>query len=808
MTLLEKSDFNGSPYDGFDIPLAPEPLEPWKKNPEEWVKKPETVTMKLDTLALESKARIEMTKSSLVARSEILRAGKDDKAFPITFKDGVELSNIPSTFWGSSFDTKVTPDFITGENKVAAAGRDSYDTSYDFGNLQRNIQKYEKQYDDAGKGFEELFIPISENNRQYSEATGRNYYEVMNTAWEEKGIEAHFDQVLQRTIFVAIDPKYSDLVAIENKNQIYFSEKASEYARFNDMSQEATKILWKWYDEGFGEPGLLQKVPVYKEALVKAQEELQKAVEKRFLYSDLASKSGEYQKTFREVFHKEYSEKDIEQHYKNAVNVYGGLLFELKWGQNTPDDQFKSIIMSAGKNLTTEEKIIFIGLLNSELERNTYNTWAYKAQKSPEAVLLKDQFKNLANATYSGKQAPMSVCTGISSAAAQVANIWDIPAGTVTVGWDDTGHAITIMKIGDRTVFSDYGRVSTGRNIEEALDSYGIHEKNLVFINYLADENGNIVGAIRTPLNKHLDAQMFSMRDVALWIKNPSSMPEGLEVEITNQGKSVTLTNKFGESFYTKLGLTESKIGNIKLQTVSTVIGAEGGDASFRYFIEGNISKTDAKFTDGTKKEYLGLGIQGSMVKSWKASDNLTFDTSASVQAKGQTSGQSDNSIGGLWGGQTGHISATVGAEARYRANEHTILHTGISHTRTGVPNLQSNLAEIRSSYTSKTVSQWIEHTRDNGTVIAGQWSKMRTPISETTRIEGSFKWDLSASGYYEKLKWKHILGPTDTSTVGMQVAGKIHAFKNTSWSTWVESSKIGNLERDNKAKFTINKQF
>lgn len=186
-----------------------------------------------------------------------------------------------------------------------------------------------------------------------------------------------------------------------------------------------------------------------------------------------------------------------------------------------------------------------------------------------------EQFQNLSQASFENQRSPMSVCTGIHATVAQVAKLWDIPTGIVTVGSQNSGHAITVMKIGDRTVFSDYGILTTGRNIEEALDSYGLNNQTLVFVNYLADENGNIIGSIRTPLNKHLDAQMFSLRDIATWAKNPSSMPEGLDIEMTNMGKSVTLNNKFIGNFYSKLGLRESQIGAIKLQTMSTTLGYE-----------------------------------------------------------------------------------------------------------------------------------------------------------------------------------------------------------------------------------------
>lgn len=218
---------------------------------------------------------------------------------------------------------------------------------------------------------------------------------------------------------------------------------------------------------------------------------------------------------------------------------------------------------------------MFINLLGRELLNRTYNNKAYKEKMAPKTPSLLEQFQNLAQASFENQDSPMSVCTGIHATVAQVAKLWNIPTGMVTVGLPNSGHTIAVMKIGDRTVFSDYGRVTTGRNIEEALDSYALSNQSLVFTNYLADENGNIIGSIRTPLNKHLDAQMFSLRDITAWAKNPSSMPEGLDIEITNMGKSVTLNNRFMGNFYSQLGLRESSFGPIRLQTVSTTLGYE-----------------------------------------------------------------------------------------------------------------------------------------------------------------------------------------------------------------------------------------
>lgn len=182
-----------------------------------------------------------MVGASLDARSGIMRAGKDDKGFPVSLKMGLESRNYPSTFGGNTFMTNVTPDINRGQARLGEAYTTWDTTGEALQSVRIGVAKWEKQYTEANEKIVMLWAPVWQNIDQYSQRTGNNYYEEITKAWYESGVSSYWDGA--RNVYVATDPKYTEVVALENAIQSYFNTYEAQMNLANQLRSDAENAL-------------------------------------------------------------------------------------------------------------------------------------------------------------------------------------------------------------------------------------------------------------------------------------------------------------------------------------------------------------------------------------------------------------------------------------------------------------------------------------------------------------------------------------------------------------------------------------
>ena len=134
-------------------------------------------------------------------------------------------------------------------------------------------------------------------------------------------------------------------------------------------------------------------------------------------------------------------------------------------------------------------------------------------------------------------------------------------------------EAIVVGKIWDRAYIVSQYWLATGRDFSQALESLAMTDGSYLAYRYLIDSSGRPVGIIHWPMSTFLERVKFGTDTIWVWLDDPREIPNGIEVELYNLGKKITLSNKLWRDWYTQLGISESSYNGLAASMLHTTIG-------------------------------------------------------------------------------------------------------------------------------------------------------------------------------------------------------------------------------------------
>lgn len=182
--------------------------------------------------------------------------------------------------------------------------------------------------------------------------------------------------------------------------------------------------------------------------------------------------------------------------------------------------------------------------------------------------------------------------------------------GIVTFGWEKRADGWLIIKtpIWQNIVppFLLFGNwyTASGHSLEEVLDHQTIASVRPVFLHYLIDTNGEIIGKVKTPMTEWTSTMMFPSSDVLRsWIRDPSLMPSGWEISLYtgNRGKGVTLTKMTPKWWFIRAGIRDGEFEWIQAKWKFMTIWY----ADTAWNLRSNISTTASKVSSSNGQERL-----------------------------------------------------------------------------------------------------------------------------------------------------------------------------------------------------------
>jgi hypothetical protein len=710
---------------------------------------------------------------------------KDVPWFPTSLILWLEkIAQLPTLWWSTYATNGIKPQLSSGVRRFDTAAdildserRDTMELNTDLRRLQTTYESTNSEY----QKITESVRPQIEFIQNYSRSLEAMYikypggrdelYKSLVQGFNEGKIIWDNGTDMPRTS----DPAYTQVINSYREILIFANKNLDALVKaYNEI--EASGANYKLFELQKRIDDIKRDIIDYQRYIAsqqkyldRAQASSDKAFQDRFLQSFWWNeKKKVYNDLFEKIFRQKYSDEKLQSTYEDAANAYGRLLYGLNTNEIKTTDIQKNLL-EYGKSLSKESQILFLNLLGEELGRRTYNYDVLNRKIRGQTVWLEQQLGNLSVATFSGQESPMSVCVGIHASIAQVAKLWDIDAGVVSV-WGKTGHAISLFRIGNTTMLSDYGKAYIGSNTEQALDTYSLANKHLTFIHYLMDPSGKIIWQIRTPLSDGFEKALFHTRSVQDYILNPSKIPEWVSLELTNLTKGVTLTKHISHNWYTRLGYKETDLYGLKIQTASATVWYEKQGEFFKWFLEAGFSKSSVTFTNKTTSWYTWAHIAGGIVwnsispiswlkispyttmKLWAQFWNGTWDGSDVGRLWSAIAGKADIDVGIIW--KTASTSFDIGARRTFTPREmQAPLTSGLGwyttlHAKLGI---QGNL--------------WSTH-------LYGSTFIEKDPISQRVWINWGFRRDeWSGDISLEKQVWKNTLGPSDIIKVQTRVA-------------------------------------
>jgi hypothetical protein len=755
---------------------------------------------------------------SLETRADSMNLGKNDKGFP--FRLGLSSTQwkeyIP--IWTEN-KNEISPNLRDGvsavrseqyyltsiQNSIASRGSELTDLTQESNKIQSNISTLQGQIDKIESPIKSELTRIRSIEDTYDSIQqkypwGPRQFQVdLDNGWRNNQITWNNGR------YITPNPAYTNVVNTLNEGIDYTNSIIDEYiAIYNRIlpSLERIRDLWselskERYNLSFIEDSIKyahERIDTLNKLLPEYQADYDKAYRERFVRAYRLEKSiPELQKTFENIFWVKYSPDQIRVQFSNAANAYGGLMEALnKW--SLQPSQIKWTLAEYGKHLSNEEKMLFLNIMSQQSYQYTYNTPSINSLKQPPMTSLEDKLINLSSASMNNRKQPYALCTGISASISQVAKLWWLEAATVTVGQKPIWHAMSLTMMNgkyiaiDGNLWQDGWAVYTSNTLAWLLDTYAVKKEALVFTNYITDENGKILGQIRTPLNDQLKKMMFSSREISRWIENPSYMQDGVELEINSNGRNFILTNKSKTGFYLQLGYTEAEIARIKLETTKAVLGFEAGNENLRFITEFTGSKTWARFVSSNKSDYTSAGFNMWARGKMNLWDATYIEGWVWVSGKYQwyQSNQSDipNISKKIWIPQTVELMGTSNIRLTHKPDISKSMYIWYGKERYVAPNTQSlslNI-DLRDTVTTQKTEAWFS-IKNGGNTYSVDGTQAKNPLWTNTRITwGIDTWSIQFWISHEQMRSMPIYG-WNTSTLTAQIRWKLDGISK--WATW-----------------------
>ena len=125
-----------------------------------------------------------------------------------------------------------------------------------------------------------------------------------------------------------------------------------------------------------------------------------------------------------------------------------------------------------------------------------------------------------------------------------------------------SGHPTYLIITKDKMVVA--------RTAEEALDTMSLVNKSPVFVHYLINAKGKILGQIDTPLSEWTRSKIFPTEKlIEEWVRNPNLIPEGVSIDIQmlNTRQKVTFTERSKSGWFAQIGISEDTIFAVRSAT-------------------------------------------------------------------------------------------------------------------------------------------------------------------------------------------------------------------------------------------------
>lgn len=758
---------------------------------------------------------INMSEVSLATRRDVARIGSTDTGFPVTLIGGFGSQATLPTNGAMSYETKgISPSLRSGVIFAENAKRWAEDDAQWVVSITNRLQEAQGVLTQTQTNITNSITRRTTLNNEIEQQFSAMNKWVMSLYnqfpwWVDGLVNQLSEWITSGSIsynattnrYESRSPTYASVVQTLTRVSDYIDQETNKvnsiYLEISRLENQLRTLRSSEYYQQDSVQFLTRYLEIQRQNLAMSEETFLRATRDRFTRSfGWDTRRRQYAELYQHLDGTRYSPTELDTLYKNVANQYWSLLYDL-YQKKIPSDptSIERELIARWSTLTSRhEQILFINLMGEELRSRTYNRNVLSWQQRWRNTNLWDQISNLATATFEETYMPLSVCTGIHSAMSKVAKLWGIDAWMVTVWSKSSGHVISLFRIGDKYIGSDYGNTSIWVNTEQLLDTYALANKRLVFVNYLTDENGKPLGKIYTPLNMGFEKILFPWRTMEDYLRNPGLLPEWVEVEMTNLRKWVRLTKNSDAGWYTRLGIKEEDLFWLKIQSAAVSLWRQFSGDNYDAFIEWSLSQARVRFDENYESNDYGWRIRWAVVGKWWDIAGIHIKPYIWWEIRGQ-----------LWGlpitkpsnWQAADVEISVGAVWQTNIWDSSTIRGKVWMDYNIMPdNIQSVLGKVGGfSSTSGNISL---HQNWDGFSTDVWASISKNPISHRYWLNG---WIQTGTWWWQVWvdlqRWINTLGPSNSQNIEVRVVRKIG---NMTLEAWISDHKIGWLPRSRRA--------
>jgi hypothetical protein len=409
----------------------------------------------------------------------------------------------------------------------------------------------------------------------------------------------------------------------------------------------------------------------------------------------------------------------------------------------------------------------------------------------------------LAKAYQTGAKVPAWVCSSIHVAVATIAEIWGIPAGTLTVSSQWVWHVVALMDINGKKVLSDYGNTYSANRVEDLFDTYAKVNQWVVLRNYVTDSGWKIIGHVETPLTQAFRKEVLSENQMESVLSSGELSRDGVQTTLYGNTKWLKWQYTFNNGIYIGWKYSEAQlISWISTKTISTTVWKKWDDIDlgnrwkWMAFWEIYGAQSELAFDGNTNPtQTRTLWVQWGLRWEKVYADGSNIYAWVWVRSIWQWSQQNNSeyaTIPVIWTGTTGESGINVALGGNYQVADSMRVWWEIWIQSDKWINVQSFGIDALNpltgdQYTTSHMKIWVEQAVWKGYVTVS-WGVKKSPLSEEKTLGIGYSWEnVWAKVEQVQINPTHIFGPTAQDIIRFNIEWNIGNWNNGKWFAWIE---------------------